>query len=200
MPLQRRSEETRNRILQAAEECFGRHGYDAVGVAEICSRAGVTKGAFYHHFPTKQAVFLELLERWLTQLDEHLAATRVGARDVPQELRQMAGMAGLIFREASARLPMFMEFWNQAARDPAIWQATIAPYRRYQEFFARMIEAGVTEGSLRPVDPQVAARVLVSLTFGLVLQGVMDPHGADWAQVTQESINLLLQGLLATDG
>lgn len=199
MPVQRRSEETRSRILQAAEECFGRHGYDAVGVAEICSRAGVTKGAFYHHFPTKQALFLELLERWLTQLDEYLAATRVGAVNIPQELRQMAGMAGLIFREAGARLPMFMEFWNQAVRDPAIWQATIAPYRRYQEFFARMIETGVAEGSLRPVDPEVAARVLVSLTLGLVLQGVMDPHGADWARVTQESINLLLQGLLATD-
>ena len=64
MPQQQRSEETRARILHAALECFSRTGYDASGVAEICAAAGVSKGAFYHHFPTKQAVFIELLNFW----------------------------------------------------------------------------------------------------------------------------------------
>ena len=50
---QKRGEETRSRILDAAQGCFVQHGYDATGVAEICRSAGLSKGAFYHHFPSK---------------------------------------------------------------------------------------------------------------------------------------------------
>ena len=56
--MQQRSEETRNAIIEAAETLFTQQGYTAAGVAEICEAAGVSKGAFYHHFETKQAVFL----------------------------------------------------------------------------------------------------------------------------------------------
>ncbi len=46
MRAQRRSEETRNRILRAAEEGFAQNGYEATGVAAICQRAHLSKGAF----------------------------------------------------------------------------------------------------------------------------------------------------------
>jgi len=192
---QRRGEETRSRILEAAEECFTRNGYDATGVAEICRRASVTKGAFYHHFPSKQAVFLELLDRWLAVLDSQFAAIRAGAETVPEGLLQMARMIRQVFQEAGGRLPMFLEYWNKAAHDPAVWQATIAPYRRYRAFFTGIIEAGIAEGTLRPVDPQVAAGVLVSLAVGLLMQGLMDPQGADWGAMAEDGMQIFLEGL-----
>jgi AcrR family transcriptional regulator len=195
MTSQRRGEQTHARILQAAEDCFAQHGYDAASVAEICRSAGVSKGAFYHHFPSKQALFLELLDRWLGELDTQLAAARAGTRTVPQGLMQMAGMTQPVFETGRGQLPMFLEFWNQAARDPAIWQATIAPYRRYRAFFSGLVEAGIAEGTLRSVDPEVAAHVIVSLAVGLVLQGSLDPDGADWGCVLEEGVRLLLEGL-----
>ena len=66
---QQRGEETRSHILDVAGELFAQRGYDATSVADICDGAGVTKGAFYHHFESKQAVFLELRDRWLAPLD-----------------------------------------------------------------------------------------------------------------------------------
>lgn len=195
MTTQQRGEETRSRILEAAEECFARYGYDAASVAQICRCAGVTKGGFYYHFPSKQALFLELLDGWLAELDAQLAAARAGANTVPEGLLQMAGMIQPVFEAGRGRLPMFLEFWNKAARDAAIWQATIAPYRRYRAFFSGMVEGGIAEGTLRPADPEVVAQVIVSLAVGLVLQGSLDPDGADWGQVAEDSIQILLDGL-----
>ncbi len=192
---QRRGEETRSRILEAAEQCFARYGYDGTGVAEICHRAGVTKGAFYHHFPSKQALFLELLDHWLAGLDTQLEAARAGAESVPEELLQMAGMVRHVFQAGSGQLPIFLEFLAQAAHDPAVWQATIAPYRRYRTLFHDMVEAGIAEGSLRPVDPETAAQVIVSLAVGLVLQEMLDPNGTDWGQVAEEGVQMLLESL-----
>ena len=195
MTSQRRGEETRSHILQAAEECFAQYGYDATSVAEICRRAGVTKGGFYHHFPSKQALFLELLERWLAELDTQLAATRAEADTIPEGLLQMAGMVRPVFQATGEQLPISLEFWTKAARDPTVRQATVAPYRRYRDFFSGMIEAGIVEGTLRSVDPEMAAQVIVSLAAGLVLQRLLDPHGADWGKVAQEGIRMLLEGL-----
>jgi len=196
MAIQRRGEETRAHILKAAEACFARRGYDATSVADICDLAGVSKGAFYHHFSSKQTLFLELLERWLVGMDALLESARVDANTVPDGLLQMASMVQPVFQEGRGRLPFFLEFWNKAARDPVVWQATIAPYRRYRDFFCKMIEAGIAEGTLRPVDPEATAQIIVSLAVGLVLQGVLDPGGADWGQMAHDGVRLLLNGLV----
>jgi AcrR family transcriptional regulator len=195
MGTQRRGEETRSRILEAAAESFARYGYDGTGVAEICRRASVTKGAFYHHFPSKQAVFLELLQQWLAGLDAQLEAARAGAATVPQQFLHMAGLVQLVFQIADGKLPIFLEFWTKAGHNPAIWQATVAPYRKYRAFIARMVEAGIAEGTLRAVDPEKAAQVIVSLAVGALLQGLLDPHGADWGQVAEDGVRMLLEGL-----
>ncbi len=194
---QQRGQETRERILEGAERRFAEQGYEATGVAEICKLAEVTKGGFYHHFPSKQALFLELLTRWLTMLDGQMATLGKGAETVPEALNQMAGMMGHIFAVGSGHLPMFLEFWSQAARDPEVSQATIAPYRRYRQYFAGMIKSGIDEGSLRRVDPEVASLALVSMAVGLLLQGLLDPQGEDWAHVAQEGVGLMLEGLQA---
>ncbi len=190
-----RGEETRERILAAAEECFARQGYEATSVAEICQQAGVSKGAFFHYFPTKQAVFLELLERWLADLGENLAALRARASSVPEGLMWMAETAQQVFEMARGKLPIFLEFLSQAARDPRVWQASISPYRRYRAFFSGMMEAGIAEGSLRRVDPEAAANALLSMAIGLVLQATVDPDGANWGAIARESVRLFLEGI-----
>jgi hypothetical protein len=100
-----------------------------------------------------------------------------------------------VFQVAEEQIPIFLEFWTKAARDPTVWEATIAPYRRYRAFFANLIEAGVTEGTLRSVEPDTTACIIVSLAVGLVVQGLLDTEGADWGHVAEAGMHMLLQGI-----
>lgn len=190
---QQRAEETRGRILDAAVRKLALAGYDAASVDDICAEAGVSKGAFYHHFPTKQAMFLALMQGWLTTIDMRMDA--VGADTVPETLIQMTDLLPGIFAAAEDRLPMFLEFWLQASRDETVWKAMIAPYHHFQEQFARLVQDGIAEGSLKSIDSQVAAQVILSLAVGLVLQGVLDPRGANWEKTARESMQILMNGL-----
>jgi len=191
---QLRSEETRNQILDSAQKLFSQNGYDASGVAEICQSAGVSKGAFYHHFPSKQALFMALLERWLNGITAGLEAIRQGASDVPQTILRMTDLLPAIFQDAGGRLPLFLEYWLQASRDARVWEMTIAPYRRYQEYFASLVRDGMAEGSLREMDPDIASRVIVALALGMLLQGLLDPQGADWGQVARHGLEMFMLG------
>jgi AcrR family transcriptional regulator len=191
-----RGGETRIRILQAALDCFSADGYAAASVEDICRAAGVSKGAFYHHFESKQALFLTLLDDWLRMLEVDMEAMKRST--IPETLIQMTSVLPGVFRSARNRLVMWLEFWLQASRNRTVWKATIAPYHHYRDLFATLVKQGIDEGSLGDVDPQVVAQAILSLAVGLFLQGVLDPKGADWSMVSEQSVRLLLNGIRKT--
>jgi hypothetical protein len=72
----------------------------------------------------------------------------------------------------------------------------IAPYQDYQNLIADFIQRGVDEGSLRPVDPPQAARWLLAMAMGLLLQGLLEPYELR-SEIAQKGILLLIEGLKA---
>ncbi len=193
--MQQRSEETRAHILQAAITLFAKNGYDASSVAEICQAAGVSKGAFYHHFASKQAVFQSLLEGWLAGLNLQMDALLNNAPDVPAGFMRLVSMASPIFRDAQGQFPMFLEFWTQSSRDPLLWATAIAPYRHFLQLFTDALAKGIQQGSIRAVDPKLTAQALLAMAMGVVLQQVMDPQETAGDGVAELGMRLLFEGL-----
>lgn len=64
MALQARAEATRRKIIETAVELFGQFGYGETGLADVLQRAGVSKGAFYYHFDSKEAVATAIIEEF----------------------------------------------------------------------------------------------------------------------------------------
>ncbi|MEP7136492.1 MAG: TetR/AcrR family transcriptional regulator [Chloroflexota bacterium] len=192
--MQQRSEETRVKITDSAIKLFSSSGYNKASVDDICAEAGISKGAFYHHFKSKQELFLALLDGWLQTIDNAIDASK--ELTAPETFMQMTEAFPYIFETAGDGLPMFLEFWLQASRDEKIWQASIAPYRRYHKYFTTLIKKGVAEGSFVDVDPELTSRMIMSTAMGLLLQSLLDPKGAKWEKVARESTTMLVNSLL----
>jgi len=196
MTLTSRGVETQNAILNSALELFSKNGYDATSVADICSKANVSKGAFYHHFSSKQDLFLALMGIWLNDVIALFQSVSVGTANIPQIFENMAAISGGIFDALESGFPILLEFWTQANRQPAVWQRAVEPYRQFLEYFTELIQTGIYEGAFKKsLDPEVSARVLTSVAMGLLLQATFDPQGADWQEVTRSGIGLLLAGM-----
>jgi AcrR family transcriptional regulator len=76
-----RGEATRAALIEAARELFSERGYSAVGTNEVVRRAGVTRGAMYHHFPDKRELFRAVYEDTERVLVESLAAQTADIED-----------------------------------------------------------------------------------------------------------------------
>lgn len=191
--MQQRGQNTRARLLDSALRQFAVKGYDATSVGDICEVANVSKGAFYHHFESKQAVFLALLDSWLQVIDEGLQEFHEPT--VPKALLAMTKILPDILTAASDQLPMFLEFWLHASRDPTVWEASIEPYQHFRGFFAGLVAQGVKEGSLKAVDPQVAGQVILSMVLGILLQALLEPERADWGRTAKQGMEIMMKGL-----
>src|ERR687894_1019427 len=81
---------TRDRILDAAQRIVLERGFAGTSVDAVLAEASVTKGGFFHHFPTKQALGLALVERYaavdLQVLDDFMAGAEASADDPAEQL------------------------------------------------------------------------------------------------------------------
>ena len=188
MKQEERSQETRSRILAAAAENFARQGYDVTSVDAICRLAGVSKGAFYHHFPSKSSVFIALLGAWLDRMDQRFAAAQAQGGGVPEQIAAMADDAAGIFQVAGGNWNILLEFWTKAKTEPEVAASMVATLRRYQVLFESLLARGVSEGSLRGGDTTLGAGLLLSVVLGTLLQGLLDPQGQEWGSVLQREL------------
>jgi AcrR family transcriptional regulator len=100
--------ETREALLNAAEEEFAVGGFDGPSLDAICARAGYTRGAFYVHFQNREELVAAVMERALSSLIEAVVATGDDERDLETTVSRYIGVAAFLIeveRESSPDAP-----------------------------------------------------------------------------------------------
>jgi AcrR family transcriptional regulator len=192
MKRQKRKEETKERILMIASECFSEKGYDSTSVEEICKRSGISKGGFFHHFPTKQALFLEILNNWLSNLDKEMEKIIEESENVYIALIRLSGIMKKVLKDSYGHLPLFLEFLSKAEKDKEVWKEIISHFKRYREYFRELIKRGIEEGSINKSDPSILSQIIVSFSIGVLLQELLDPEGYNWEKISKKGIEFIL--------
>ena len=164
---QDRGERSRRAILDAAFPIFARDGYAAASLNQIIEASGLTKGGFYFHYPSKQALALavvadhddrsmagvsEEIERHATAVDRLYAAPRVLAR-YANEGRGPAALGKLV---------------EELARDPEVHDDVRGTRRRWIDTVAEQFAAAQAEGTVRDdIDAALLAQVAVGGFTGM---------------------------------
>ena len=192
--MQNRSLETRKRIIETSFQLFIDQGYETTGVAQICDQANVSKGSFYHHFPSKYSLFLSVLDNWLSDLDSQFKSIENNSLPIPEQMKMMSLSLNSIFSRPD-QIPIFVEFWIQAMRDPIISHKLLEPYFKYLKYFKSLFTKAMTEGSINTsCQANYSSRVIVAFSLGLILECMIEPHSKNWTEISQYGVEKFLFG------
>ncbi|MGM0365312.1 MAG: TetR/AcrR family transcriptional regulator [Actinomycetota bacterium] len=193
MTQEQRRIETRKNILAAAQEVFASRGFTDSGVEDICRQAGITKGAFYHHFATKQQLLMELLGHWIDEVADKIDPEKLKTDNALQLLAGIIKSIEPAFADARGQLPIFLELYIKGLKDPDLKKINKKSYDKFLSFFTGIAQEGIRQGSIKAEDGREVAMILFSLTIGFLIQGLLNPRGANWTELTQKSVRMMLQ-------
>ena len=185
IPVTRRRENTRARLLDAAAQVFAEVGLEGASVEAICERAGFTRGAFYSNFESKDQLFLALASTVAEQrlasvrgrIDEFVASGVLAGDADPTELVQKIMDSGLDDRLG---VLMMSEIRIRALRDETFGRAYVEQDRAMVASIEGIIQGIIDSGlfSLR-IDVPSAARMLMVQWEGCMARAAMEGLDGD---------------------
>jgi TetR/AcrR family fatty acid metabolism transcriptional regulator len=183
---------TRERILDGALDVFARKGYHRAIVDDIVRASGTSKGAVYHHFPNKEAVFVALVDDFAELLASRLAAAvsaRQGALD-KVDAALTAVLTTFADNERLARLILL----EAVSLGPAYQRKRAEVADRFAALIQGYLDDAVADGSLPAVDTRVATLAWLGAVNEIVVQWL---HGAvdDVAATIPALTRLLLRSI-----
>lgn len=191
-PLTPRGERTRARLLEAAEEVFADRGYDEASIVQITQGAGVAMGTFYLYFPSKQAIFHELVLDLNHRLRAEIARAVEGGRSrVEIERRGFRAFFEFTRRHPGLyRIIRSAEFVDREAFE--------THYERLAAGYIEGLRAAMDAGELRDTDPKMLAYVLMGIAEMVGMRWILwRPDGAVSEQLLDQVMDVILHGALA---
>ena len=201
----RRKDARPGEIVAAALEVFAEKGFAAARLEDIAARAGVSKGALYLYFETKQDLFAAVVR---DAISPNLATVEAAAAAIDLPFAQVArlllgrasdmlantqigGVAKMVIAE-SRNFPDLARVWHD--------EVVI----RMLRVITGLIERAQSKGEVRPGEPRFHALALIGPLFmGVLWREVLEPAGAeplDLQRLAQQHVETVLTGLLDEGG
>ncbi|MDG6106272.1 TetR family transcriptional regulator [Dactylosporangium aurantiacum] len=188
-------ENTRKSLIASALELFERRGFDRTSVQEIAEHAQLTKGAFYHHFESKDDLLRHIQEEYLEAQLTAIQQIEAGSDDPKVRVRELIRFSLTSVAEYRAHVTIFYqerryltgELFAEVTRKRDLVEAA----------FAGMVQDGVTRGVFRPdVDARIATFGLVGMcAWAYQWLNLSGPLSVD--EVARQFSAMVLEGLYA---
>ncbi|MCM2257747.1 MAG: TetR family transcriptional regulator [Vicinamibacteria bacterium] len=193
----RRSDDKRERILQAAVKVFAKKGYFAARVSEIASKAAVADGTIYLYFKGKEDLLVSLFDE---VMKEHIEQARAELALVPTAPEKLRVIAEHHLRAMGQNRDLAVVFQVELRQSTKFMERFTASW--LQDYFSLMsavIEDGQKDGSLRPELPR---KVVVKALFGaldeMVTSWILSRRDYDLDKLAAPVVDLFLRGAAST--
>lgn len=158
LPRNKYPEETVKIILDAALKQFTEKGYEKTSILDIVSdMKGLTRGAFYHHFKTKEEVFLALIDKLFNDIDPF------------EKVKNLTDLNGLekiqlvlqIFNESEEYTALELQILPLLENSPTALKEYIDDQQVLAQKFAKLIKEGINDGSIKAKNPKLTAELFL---------------------------------------
>ncbi len=161
---------TRQRILEAAIRVFAQKGYHDARMDDIVQEAGSSKGSVYFHFPSKEGLFLALIDEFARRLEDHLTAA----------IEEQQGGMARVEAALEAGLQVFAQY-RQLAKiflvqavglGQSFEEKRRAILDRFADLIRQYLDEAIADGDIPPLDTEIAALVWVGAINELVMRWI----------------------------
>ncbi|MER5795787.1 ScbR family autoregulator-binding transcription factor [Streptomyces sp. NPDC001980] len=187
MAKQERGTRSRQAILEAAAEVFDLRGYDAASTNEILARSGLTRGALYHHFHSKESIAAALF-------DAHSAALAA-----PERSTKLQSIIDLTFAFAAQlqRDPVLRASVRLAVEKTSFPRPAVTPYEQSTEVVHELLDQARLQGETLPgLDLTDATTVIIGAFTGLQAMSHVYTERGDLPERLSAMWRFLLPGLV----
>jgi AcrR family transcriptional regulator len=165
----------RQQILDAARRCFLRDGFHNTSMQDVIAEAGLSVGAVYRYFPSKNDLITSIAQSVIGGADAVFA--ELAAAEPPLPLVEALDRA-LTYVDAQSGedgiLPLAIQVWSESLRDPALATFVNATYSGFRDRFALLARRAREAGELPPdADPEAVGTALFGLVPGYLMQKVL---------------------------
>lgn len=181
------------RILEAAQACFVRSGFQGASMQQICAECGMSPGALYRYFPSKEAIVAAICEA-----DREDDMTCFGVfRDATSALDGLVAgaMAHITHTHKKGSAALFAEMRSESNRNETIRDTVDSHKQEVAEMIAPLIEGAMERGEIDPpVDLQTLMAVLMSVGEGIAINDL--PARGITLDRIEAALHAMLTGML----
>ena len=170
----------REQILSAAQRCFARKGFHATSMNDVFAEAGLSAGAVYSYFKSKDEIIAAMAERAVRMIVPFLD-TVLAEEPVPPLEDVMRRYTALLQDLAAGPGSVAPQVWAEATHNPALVPVVTANLQLMRDFWTEIARREQTAGRLAPhADTDAVGTVLFTMTpgymFGHLLLGAISPE------------------------
>ncbi len=186
------------RLLSAAIKLFVKKGYKGSSVAEITKDAGLTRGALYCHFETKEHLAREIIklfeQKYLNSMMAYVG--REGGSPLDRFQKMMRFNVWFAGEHPNLCLFMTMISAEMCGSRNRLEPPLNLVYRKWSEFITGILQEGKrTREFKKEIDPQMMAWVIIGVHDGVLLQKEMNRETIDLQSYTKQFRSLIISGV-----
>ena len=164
----------REQIIDAAMTRFAEGGFHSTGMAEVIAATGLSAGAVYRYFPSKEALIQAIVEERVLS-NAAAAFGRIlddGVDDPVEAIYAGLGVVDAVTaRQGVDITKVAVQAWGEALRNPAILEVAQHAYAQMRSYLAAVAHRAKEHGRLGPdADPDELGKVMLSLLMGYIIQ------------------------------
>jgi TetR/AcrR family transcriptional regulator, repressor for uid operon len=181
------------RIMDAAKKCFVRSGFRGASMHEICAEAGMSPGALYRYFPSKESIIEAISE---TQRREELAIlSRMGEGPTLMDGFMNAVMAHIRHVHTSGFGPLFTEIRAESLRNETVRDCCLRSESQFIEAFGYFVQEAKVKGLIDPIsDTKTLIPVMMAMGEGIIFSN-LDEQGFN-AEKLEPFLRAIAESLL----